>query len=383
MSRRLEGSRQLNTSDLRVPLVGLLLVLLAGCARQPPALAPAPALDPIQQLRDDITNIVSGPGVQRAAWGIVVESIDSNDRLFELNPKALLVPASVLKLVSLAAAADAVGWDFRYETTVLGIGPVVDGVLDGDLVVVGSGDPSIGGRGGADWTIWIDALKGQGIRRITGRVIANDDGLEEPRPQLAWTWDDLGYPTGALFGALNFAENQMEVTINPNATAGGPPVLSMDVAAWRRPLRNRAVTGEPGSQQLLWPEQRPGEPFLTIAGSIPAGAQPARLRVSAGNPTFWFATSLRSALVGAGIDVGGEAYDIDDLAIERGRPGPTVLYTHRSTTLAELAKPMLKDSINLYGEANVASQRRGRGPSHQRCGSRRPPCKARRVEHPG
>jgi D-alanyl-D-alanine carboxypeptidase/D-alanyl-D-alanine-endopeptidase (penicillin-binding protein 4) len=246
---------------------------------------------------------------------------------------------------------DAVGWDFRYETTMLATGPVTDGVVEGDLVVVGSGDPSIGGRGGADFAAWIEALKSAGVRRIAGRVVADDDALEEPRPQLAWTWDDLGYPTGALFGALNFAENQMEVTVNPNATAGDAPVLSMDASAWRRPLRNRAVTGEPGSPQLLWPEQRPGEPFLTIAGWIPAGAQPARLRVSAGNPTFWFATSLRSALVGAGIDVGGEAYDIDDLAIERGRPVPTVLYTHRSATLAELAQPMLKDSINLYGEA--------------------------------
>ena len=58
------------------------------------------------------------PGVQRAAWGIVVQSLDRGEPLFELNPRTLLVPASTAKLVSLAAAVDAVGWDFRFETTV-------------------------------------------------------------------------------------------------------------------------------------------------------------------------------------------------------------------------------------------------------------------------
>jgi D-alanyl-D-alanine carboxypeptidase/D-alanyl-D-alanine-endopeptidase (penicillin-binding protein 4) len=101
----------------------------------------------------------------------------------------------------------------------------------------------------------------------------------------------------------------------------------------------------------VWPEQRPGEPFLTIAGSVPAGGSPTRLRVSVGNPTFWFATALRHALIEAGIAVEGDAYDIDDLP---GRPEwnvGTVLHTHRSPTLAEIAQPMLKESINLYGEA--------------------------------
>jgi D-alanyl-D-alanine carboxypeptidase/D-alanyl-D-alanine-endopeptidase (penicillin-binding protein 4) len=105
-----------------------------------------------------------------------------------------------------------------------------------------------------------------------------------------------------------------------------------------------------GSPQLLWPEQRPGEPFLTIAGSIPVGAAPARVAVSVGNPTLWFATVLRWTLIDAGIEVTGDAYDVDDVAERPGQPA-AVLYTHQSPTLALLAQPLLKDSINLYGEA--------------------------------
>ncbi|OFW15243.1 MAG: D-alanyl-D-alanine carboxypeptidase/D-alanyl-D-alanine-endopeptidase [Acidobacteria bacterium RIFCSPLOWO2_12_FULL_67_14] len=291
------------------------------------------------------------PGVRRAAWGIVVHSLDRDERLFELNPGTLLVPASIVKLVSLASASDAVGWEFRYETTLRATGPTVDGVLMGDLLAVGSGDPSIAGRGGADLTAWADALMAAGVRRIGGRIIGDDDGLEEPRPQLAWAWDDLGYSTGALFGALNLAENRMEVTVTPGQSAGDPTTLSVEPHAGKRPLMNRSGTGAPGSAALLWPEQRPGETFLTIAGSIPQGAAPVRLQVSVGNPTLWFAAVLRHTLLERGIEVVGDAFDIDDVTPRPSPASATVLYTHRSATLAELARPMLADSINLYGEA--------------------------------
>ena len=329
----------------------MLTLAFASCAKAPPVGPSATLPDPVQELRAGLTAATTAPGVQRAVWGIVVQSLERPERLFELNPRALLVPASTAKLASLATAVDAAGWGYRFETTLRATGPIVDGVLQGDLVVVGSGDPAIGGRGGDDVSGWIDALKALGIRRIEGRVIGDDDAVEEPRPQLGWTWDDLGYTSGALFGALNFAENRLVVTIAPADTVGGLSTISVEPLAAHRPLGNRSVTGAAGSAQLLWPEQRPGEPFLTIAGSIPVGAPPARLSVSAGNPTFWFASALRHELIAHGIDVAGDAFDVDDVIPPPDRAGGTILFTHRSRTLGEIARPLLADSINLYGEA--------------------------------
>jgi serine-type D-Ala-D-Ala carboxypeptidase/endopeptidase (penicillin-binding protein 4) len=291
------------------------------------------------------------PGVSRASWGVIVQSLDRRERLFALNAGTLLVPASVAKVVTVATAADAVGWDYRYATTLRATGPIADGVLRGDLVVVGSGDPSIGGRAGDDLTSWVEGLRAAGIRRIDGRIIGDDDAVEEPRPPLAWAWDDLGYTTGALFGALNLAENRTTVTIAPGPSAGAPATVTVDPRLAFRVVSNRVATGPAGSAQLVWPEQRPGDPALTIAGSIPAAAPPATMAIAVGNPTLWFVSALKSRLVRDGIEVSGEAVDIDDLTPAPARDTMPVLFTHRSRPLAEIAQPVLKDSINIYAEA--------------------------------
>jgi len=340
----------------------LCLLLASACTAHrpvPSSATPAP-LDPIAELRRDIEAATHLRGVEQGVWGIVVQSLDRADRLFELNPRTLLVPASTAKLISVASAVDAVGWDYRFQTSLSVSGVIVDveaaerselGILKGDLLIRGSGDPSIGGRGGEDFSGWIDAIKSRGIRRIDGRVIGDDDALEEPRPALAWAWDDLGYTTGALFGALNFAENRTTVTVAPAGMAGQPAQLTGEPFAVGRPVINRVITGEPGSTQLIWPEQRPGEPAVSIAGSIPVGARPASLAIAVGNPTLWFASVLRSRLIAAGIPVTGPAADIDDLDRPLDPNEFAVIYVHRSKPLADIIKPLLKESINLYAEA--------------------------------
>ena len=197
---------------------------------------------------------------------------------------------------------------------------------------------------------WIAALKSAGIHRIDGRIVGVDDSYEEPRPGFAWSWDDLGYSTGAIFGALNLAENRLTVTVTPGSVAGAPTTLALNVDAEDLAIINRSVTGPPGSTPLVWPEMRPGETALTVAGSVPVGGSTATLIVSAGNPTLWFARSLRRRLLASGIEVSGPAVDGDD--VNAGAPDDAViLYTYWSHPLSEIVKPLLKDSINLYGEA--------------------------------
>jgi D-alanyl-D-alanine carboxypeptidase/D-alanyl-D-alanine-endopeptidase (penicillin-binding protein 4) len=101
----------------------------------------------------------------------------------------------------------------------------------------------------------------------------------------------------------------------------------------------------------LWPEYRPGNGTLTIHGSIPAGAPPAVIGVSAGNPTLWFARVVRNRLLAAGIDVTGPPVDGDDLPVKPDRSDAVLLHAHRSPPLSQIAAPILEDSVNLYAEA--------------------------------
>jgi D-alanyl-D-alanine carboxypeptidase/D-alanyl-D-alanine-endopeptidase (penicillin-binding protein 4) len=252
--------------------------------------------------------------------------------------------------VSALSAADAVGWDYRFETEVRANGPIVDGVLTGDLIVVGTGDPTPEGRAGDSLQVWVDALKAAGLKKVEGRLIGDDNAIDEPRPGAAWSWEDLGYTSGALFGALNATENRMTLTVSPGPGEGALATLSVDDFARDRPLVNRTLTTA-SATPFVWPEQRPGEEALTITGFVRPGAAPIRMTASTGNPTQWFVSLLRDRLIRSGVVVTGRAADLDDLQPAPDRTASTVLYTHRSQTLADVAKAMLKDSINLYGEA--------------------------------
>lgn len=329
----------------------LLVAALAALSPRLSAQAAPSSSSSTAELQQQLTSLLSAPGVTRGTWGIAVRSLATHDTLFAHNAQTLLVPASIAKLVALAATVRAVGWDYMFETPVRATGPVVDGVLMGDLLIIGSGDPSIGGRAGEDFTPWIAALRANGITRISGRIIGNDEAIEEPRPGAMWAWDDLGYTSGSLFGALNYAENRMLVTIAPGATVGAPVVVSVDALAVDRPLLTRATTVARDGQALLWPEQRPAEAALTIAGTLPLGSRPVRFYVSTGDPTRWFVGALRRALERGGIVVDGEAVDYDTLTAPPDPETARTLFIHRSRPLADIARAMLKDSINLYSEA--------------------------------
>jgi D-alanyl-D-alanine carboxypeptidase/D-alanyl-D-alanine-endopeptidase (penicillin-binding protein 4) len=324
----------------------LAAVLASGCVRTRPTSQPTRA--PIQQLRQDVVDAITAPGLQRATWGVAVRSLERGEPLLELNADALLVPASVAKLVTLATAADAVGWDYRFETTVTAAGPVVDGVLSGDLVIRGNGDPTIESTGGPTLADWVDALARRGLRRVTGRVVGDDNGTEEPLPRFAWAWDDLGYPYGALPGALNLGENAVTITLSPGLQAGAPALLTVPTSARELPLTSSVSTGSPGSDATLRPILQPGGLGVRVLGTLPAGGSPSTFSVSVGNPTLWFATILRQRMRDAGIAVDGPPVDIDNLVDDLAPE--EVLHVHHSPPLSALAEPMMKDSLNLYAE---------------------------------
>ena len=203
--------------------------LAAGCAQQPrPSITPAKPAAPkrgVRALQKDLASYYRVPAFRNAVWGVLVRSLKTGETLFALNPGTLLMPASNMKVVTTAVAAERLGWDFTFKTTVVAAGPVENGVLKGDLVVVGSGDPSLGGRptdGPAVVDRWADALRARGITAIEGRIIGDDNAFEDEGLGEGWAWDDLAYGYSTPIGGPRLQREPRQADVHARRSRWRP-----------------------------------------------------------------------------------------------------------------------------------------------------------------
>jgi len=333
----------------------ILAFALAGChaAPRPSSVPASPAASPVAQLQRDLNRTLAAPALARGYWGIVVKSLKNDETLYTLNAGKLLMPGSALKVVTLAAAAERLGWEYTYETRLAAGGTIEAGVLNGDLLVIGSGDPSIVDRDGVAARIfvdWANALRSKGVRAIAGRIIGDDNTFDDEDLGAGWAWDDLVEGFAAGVGALQFNENTARVTIVPGAAVGAPALITIAPAVSTLVIQNGLRTAPANTIASIEVRRLPGSARLILGGSVPLGSGPVGHTVSVDNPTLFFVTALREALIAAGIDVHGAAVDIDDLADAPSRATSATLVTYRSPPLSTLATTMMKVSQNLYAE---------------------------------
>jgi serine-type D-Ala-D-Ala carboxypeptidase/endopeptidase (penicillin-binding protein 4) len=332
--------------------------------------APSRAHAPSQTLANALNTLFTSEPANHVMWGVCVRSLrpgQAGELLYQRNSEALLHPASNMKLLTLAAAATRLGWDFRFDTTVRATTAIEhDGTVRGDLVIVGSGDPSIGRRfdGAATMAGWADRIFQQGVRRIEGRVIGDASAFRGTSFGEGWQWDDLPFGYAAPVSALTFNENTAEVTIAPGPSEGArAQVTLVDTAAPNLLIVNRVSTVPSTATRRVSLSRTPEDPRLTWRGEIPLGSQPLRQFVAVDDPPLYFARALRSALVARGIVVVGDARSaVSD------PPGPLnsespVLIRHQSPPLRDLARTLMKISQNLYAEVLLRAVGKAAGAS--------------------
>jgi D-alanyl-D-alanine carboxypeptidase/D-alanyl-D-alanine-endopeptidase (penicillin-binding protein 4) len=332
-------------------------LLASACGqRTPPPVVSAPASPRLTELQRTIDRVLASPDLSRGTWGITVRSLTRGDTLYALNARKLLMPASAQKIVTLAVAADRLGWDFRFHTRLLVNGSIEDGVLNGDIVITGAGDPSIDdwdGMGTRLFQGWAAALKSAGIRRVLGRVIGDDNVFDDEGPGNGWAWDDLGtsYATGV--GGLQFNQNAVRLFIGPGLSAGDPADIYTLPAHAPVTLLNHVTTVGADATASVTIRPVPSTPALDVRGSIRAGTPPFGQNVSVRNPTLYFANAVRDALTSSGIDIVGPAVDIDDLDPAPDPSRAKTIDDHESAPLIDIATTMMMMSQNLYAETLV------------------------------
>jgi D-alanyl-D-alanine carboxypeptidase/D-alanyl-D-alanine-endopeptidase (penicillin-binding protein 4) len=333
---------------------------LAGCASHtatPAAPQPPQALPrstPAEVLASDLRTLFTPPDLDNAHLGIIVRSLLTDDTIYALNERRLLVPASNQKLLTVAAAARTLGWDYRYTTHVLATGSLrPDGTLDGDLVVVGSGDPTINPRHPERWRAldeWAGQIAAHGVKVIGGHLIGDDNAFAEPGWGSGWSWDDLVTDYGSPIGALQYNENEVELLIGPGLDAGRHAIISSSPLGHGLLVDNQVVTVAADQPTDISIDRLPGTILLNVRGQIAAGTAARRRRVAVDNPTTLFVNAFREALQRKGIFVGGSAIDIDELRTPPDTAGAQTWVTDRSAPLYEIIDPLLKWSRNGYAE---------------------------------
>ncbi len=328
----------------------------------------------VPTLAERIQKIIDRPQFRHSSFGIEFYSLDTGNVVFELDGDKLFTPASTTKLLTEGTALVRLGADYRFHTRVYRTGPVLpDGTLDGDLVLVASGDPNLSGRIRADGTLAFEnvdhayagspdtrAVPGDPllvihelgkqvaahqIKRIKGRVYVDVSLFPEGDR-------DLG--TGIVISPVAVNDNIVDVTISPGAAEGAP--VNFEVSPKTAYVRfiNHATTGKPDSKPAIDfasdVANSDGSHTVTVAGTFPAGKPGILYAYPVPAPSrfaeFVLVEALQQVGVSASVSASGEKPDFQALSA-RYTP-ENVVAEHVSPPFKEECKVTLKVSQNLH-----------------------------------
>jgi len=330
----------------RLTLFVAVLVLFAGAlfAVLPGVVAPATAQDR-DTLGKDLDAILADPGLGGADVGLVVRTLDG-ETLYNRSGDRRQQPASNAKLVTSAVAMELLGPDYRFDTTAAASGPVAGGVLDGDLYLRGTGDPTMLAT---DYDALAAQVAAAGVTTVSGGLVADDTWFDTVRLGYGWAWDDEPYYYSAQTSALTAAPDtdydagSIIVNVAPGAE-GAPAVVTTEPPTDYVTIQNTAVTGAAGAEAAVTVDRVHGANTITVSGSIPADGAPTKEWMAVWEPTGYAAALFRAALGAHGVTVTGPT---------TGGATPadaTRLAAHESMPLVELAVPFLKLSNNMHAE---------------------------------
>ena len=340
-------------------------------------------------LSDRINEIIKTPASDRAFWGIQVTDLHSGHTLYEQHQDKLFIPASNGKLFSTALALSYLGLEYVHITIVgseASIGK--DGILNGDLVLLGGGDPNFSSRlipynpkreFADDRLTPLRELAHQvslaGVEKITGNVIGDDSRYVWQRRPPGWSVDDSMWGYGTPVSALSFNDSTIDVQVLPGhaARAYARVTVRPDVGYFKLSniLRTATTRMVPRGLNL---DRPPGARELTLWGEISIHSRGRKLSVAVDDPALFAAQAFRQALNEAGLEVEGKAISrhafghqfssLKRSSVPLRKNYPTELAAINSSSLAEAIKIVNKTSQNLHAEMllrEVGWRRRGIG----------------------
>lgn len=302
-------------------------------------------------LTDALDAIIQAPGLDTAFWGVYVQDLETGTVLYQHNADRGLIPASNQKLLTTAAALDALGAGYRYETTLYFSGTRDGGTWTGDLILKGSGDPTFGSSSiDADpLEGWAGELAHRGVRTLRGRLIG-DDNVFDDEPY-APGWDVQAVTTEAYappIAGLAYRDNLVDVVVRGGSQSGRRPNVKLEPVPHLE-IENRASVSQRRRRGGLQVHRELGSRTATLTGTVPR-RRTRRLRLPAHNPTHFALETLLKHLRAAGIDAELTVVDVDDLTTLPNYAAAEPLLVHHSPSLRQITRVINQRSDNLYAE---------------------------------
>src|SRR6267154_640767 len=324
-------------------------------------------------LEQRLKNIMNRPEFAHSRFGIKFISAESGDVVYELNSPQLFVPGSTTKLLSAGTALELLGADYRFHTKIYRTGPIQkDGTLQGDLVLVASGDLNLSNRIQPDGTLAFEdedhsyggpdskglpgdplqvmrefarQVAAKGIKRIKGRVLVDATLFPEGERELG---------TGIVISPIVVNDNVIDVVFTPGSAEGAPVTLKISPRTAYVTFINQATTGEAGSKASL--EYSDGKPnpdgthIVTVTGTLALGARSTMTSYGVPEPSRLAGTVLMEALKEDGVaSVFASTGDKPDFkALAASYKPENLVAEHVSPPLTEEVKVTLKVSQNLH-----------------------------------
>ena len=283
--------------------------------------------------------------------------------IFTNNASIGLPTASTMKVITSITALDILGPDYTYQTKLAYVGEIDSlGVLHGDILVIGSGDPTLGSDRYTDTkaeTIlnkWVYTIQNAGINHINGSVIGDDLYLNGNDVPPTWNWVDIGNYYGAGISGLNWRENKTGITFSPSVI-GQPVTLSSTTTPLTGiTLINEVITGGNGSGDNVYAYSAPYSDIIYLRGTYGRDLKKV-IEIAVPDPALELAQQLTTSLSEAGILVDSIPTTGKRL-LNKGKRLQSQrqeLDVHRSPLLKDIIYWFNQKSVNLYGEAMLKS----------------------------
>ena len=349
--------------------LGLLAVITICCGR--PLLAQSS-----DTLEQRIKKVMDRPEFAHSRFGLEFITADSGEVIYKLNASQLFVPGSTTKLLSEGAMLEVLGADYRFHTKIYRTGPIgKDGTLQGDLILLASGDLDLSNRVQPDDTLIFEdedhsyggpdskglpgdplavirdfakQIAAKGIKRIKGRVLVDASLFPEG-------YRELG--TGVVVSPVVVNDNVIDVIVSPGATDKSPVQLKIAPQTGYITIINEATTGKAGSKASVeYGDDKlnaDGSRTVSLTGNFPSDGKPVMASFVVPEPSRFAATVLREALKDQGISaaLAAPAEQLDFKALAKNYTPENVVAEHVSPPLKEEVKITLKVSQNVHASS--------------------------------